>query len=107
MLKELRPCLSYPLRHSLDPPLPPYAARARSRATQFLDLVNADRRREDAMGGDYLDDDMNEDVGSLLDEQVRCVRHTHKGDHAALLSCAHAHGIHNCEIPCHGTMRVP
>ncbi len=38
---------------------------------QFLDLVNADRRREDAMGGDQLDDDINEDVGSLLDEQVR------------------------------------
>ena len=37
---------------------------------QFLDLVNADRRREDATGGDQLDDDINEDVGSLLDEQA-------------------------------------
>ena len=37
---------------------------------QFLDLANADRRREDALGGEQLDDDMNEDVGSLLDEQA-------------------------------------
>jgi hypothetical protein len=28
------------------------------------------------MGGDQLDDDINEDVGSLLDEQVRCVHRT-------------------------------
>jgi hypothetical protein len=37
---------------------------------QFLDLLNADRRREDVMGGEQLDDDLNEDVGSLLDEQA-------------------------------------
>jgi len=37
---------------------------------QFLDLVNADRRREDAMGGGQVDDDIHEDVGSLLDEQA-------------------------------------
>jgi hypothetical protein len=36
---------------------------------QFLDLLNADRRRGEDLG-EQGDDDMNEDVGSLLDEQA-------------------------------------